>query len=108
MFATEKFLSLKAWKWKYYNGKIEEGLNLRSLEMFVSREMEIPNFSFAQVCSNDCVPSQHLASLFIELEYIGCHNSYSTHWFCTWLQLHSQGYSRLPYFTELTLVKIVQ
>jgi len=43
----------------------EEGFKLRSLEM-LARRMENPNFSFAQECSNDHVPSQHLTSLFIE------------------------------------------
>ena len=44
----------------------EEGLKLRSLEMLAHREMENPDFSFAQECSNDRVPSQHLTYLFIE------------------------------------------
>jgi len=35
--------------------KIEKMFKLqRSLEMFAHREMEKFNFSFAQVCSNDC------------------------------------------------------
>jgi len=48
------------------------------------------DFSYASVCSNDRVPSQHLASPFIEeLEYIRCSNSYGTHIVTgdfTWLQ----------------------
>jgi len=35
----------------------EEGLKLRSLEMLAHREMEDPDFSFTQECSNDRVPS---------------------------------------------------
>ena len=44
----------------------EEGLKLRSLEMLAHKEMENPNFSFAQECSNDRVPFHHSTSLFIE------------------------------------------
>ena len=44
----------------------EEGLNLRSLKMFAHREIENPDFSFAQEYSNDRVPSQHSTSPFIE------------------------------------------
>ena len=44
----------------------EEGLKLRSLEMLAHREMKNPNFSCAQEYSNDCVPSQHSTSHFIE------------------------------------------
>jgi len=44
----------------------EEKLKVRSLEMFAHREMEIPNFSFAQECSNDRILSQLSTSLFIE------------------------------------------
>jgi len=44
----------------------EEGLKLRSLEMLVHREIENPKLFFAQECSNDCIPSQHSISLFIE------------------------------------------
>jgi len=44
----------------------EERHKLRSLEMFAHREMENPNFSFAQEYSNNRVPSQLTTSLFIE------------------------------------------
>ena len=44
----------------------EEKFKLRSLEMLAHREMENPNFSLAQECSNDRVPSQLSTSLFIE------------------------------------------
>jgi len=33
----------------------EEGLRLKSLEMLAHREMENPDFSFTQECSNDHV-----------------------------------------------------
>ena len=58
----------------------EEGLKLRILEMCAHREMENPDFSCAQECSNDRVPSQHSTSPFIKgWGYIGCPNSYNTH-----------------------------
>ena len=58
----------------------EEGLKLRLVEMLAHREMENPDFSCAQECSNDHVPSQHSTSPFIErMWYIGCPISYSTH-----------------------------
>ena len=44
----------------------EEGLKPRSLEMLAHREVENSDFSLAQECSNDRVPSQHSTSLFIE------------------------------------------
>ena len=44
----------------------EEELQLRSLEMLVHKEMENPDFSSAQECSNDFSPSQHSTSVFIE------------------------------------------
>ena len=48
---------------------------LRSLEMLANREMKIPDFSFAQICSNDRIPSQDSASPFMEeTEYIGYPN----------------------------------
>jgi len=61
--------------------RFEEGLKqLRSSEMLALREMENPDFSFTQKCSNDHVPSQSSASPFIkELEYIKYPNGYSTH-----------------------------
>jgi len=46
--------------------RFKEGLKLRSLEMLAHRKMENPNFSFAQECSNDRIPSQHSTSPFIE------------------------------------------
>jgi len=46
--------------------EIFEGeLKLKSLEMLAHKEMENRNFSCAQECSNDRVPSQHSTSLFI-------------------------------------------
>ena len=48
--------------------------------MLAHREIENPNFSFAHVCSNDRVPSQHaVAHLREEMDYIGCRNGYSTY-----------------------------
>ena len=45
----------------------EEGLKqLRLLDILAHREMENFNFSFAQLCSNGCAPSQHSTSPFIE------------------------------------------
>ena len=44
----------------------EEEIKLRSLEMLAHGEMENPDFSFAQECSNDHVSFQHSTSLFIE------------------------------------------
>ena len=44
----------------------EEKLKLKSLEMLAHRETENLNFSYAQECSNDRVPSQVSTSLFIE------------------------------------------
>jgi len=44
----------------------EEELKLKSLEMLAHREMENPDFSFAQEYLNDRVPSQQSTSLFIE------------------------------------------
>jgi len=60
---------------------IEERLGLLRLsKMFAYKEMEKPEFSFAQVCSNGHVPFQHSYSPFIkEMGYIGCPNGYSIH-----------------------------
>jgi len=53
----------------------EKGPKLRSLEILAHREMEIPNSSCPQECSNDRIPSQHSTSPFIEgMGYIGCPN----------------------------------
>jgi len=42
--------------------------------------MENPNFSLAQVSSNDHVPTQHsTAPIIEEMEYIGCPNGYNTY-----------------------------
>jgi len=55
-------------------GKIEKMFKLqRSLEMLAHKEMEKPDFSFAQVCSNDRrlnVFSHYSASPFIEEDRI--------------------------------------
>jgi len=61
---------LKSWKWKYYDGKLEEGLKLRSLEMLAHRKMENHDFSCAQECSNDRVPSQHFDHSFYKGDVI--------------------------------------
>jgi len=58
--------------------RFEERLKqLRSSEMLAHREMEKPDFSSAQVCSNDRVP--YNTQLPEEMKYIGCPNGYSTH-----------------------------
>ena len=44
----------------------EERLKLRLLEILAHKEMENPNFSFAQEWSNNLVSSQHSTSPFIE------------------------------------------
>jgi len=108
MFPARNLLLLKVWKWEYYNEKIEDELKLlRSSKMLRHREIKNPNFSFAQVYSNDCVASQHSKSPFIEeMDNIGCSNGYNIYTdIFTWLQLHSHGYSRLYYFTNLALGK---
>ena len=60
--------------------RFEKGLNLlRSPDMLAHREIEIPDLSFAQVCSNNHVPFQHSTSPFIEvMDYIRCLNGYNT------------------------------
>jgi len=79
MFPSRKLLLLKL-KSEILNGMLEEGLKLlRSSEMLAHEEMKIPSFSFAQVCSNDHLLSQHSVSPFIEeMGYIRCHNGYNT------------------------------
>jgi len=57
---------------------------------------------------NDCDPCQHSTSPFIEgWGYIRCPNGYSTLIFYM-ATVHSDGHSTLLYFTNQTLVKIVQ
>jgi len=77
--------------------------------MLDQREREIPDFSVAQVSSNERVASQH--SAFLLQRNGNAHDALTatihTNIF-TWLQLHSQGYGRLPYFTYLTLFKIAR
>ena len=102
-----KFLLLKAWKWKYYNEKIEKGLKLlRSLEMLANREIEISDFSFALVYSNNNAPSQYSASRLIERTTYDAPMAMVLYTdIFTSLQLLSHGYSRLYYFADLTLDK---
>ena len=53
---------------------------LRSLEMLAHREMENPDFSFAQECPNNRVPSHHSTSPFLDgMSYIGDPIGYGTH-----------------------------
>jgi len=77
--------------------------------MLARREMENPNFSVAQECSNDHAPSKQSTSLFLK--------GTELHRMLYWLQCalifhiataHSHGYSKPLYFVDLTLVKIVQ
>jgi len=79
--------------------------------MIVHTEMENSDFSFAQECLNDRVPSQHSASPFIDdCGYPRYPNGYSTlilH-MATVHTIFSYGYSRLNCFTYMTPVKIVQ
>ena len=44
----------------------EEGLKLRSLKILDHREIENPDFSYTQECSNDRVHFQHSTSVLIE------------------------------------------
>ena len=88
---------------KILQGKIEKMFKLqRSLEMLAHREMEKPDFSFAQVCSNDCGLNVSFTLLSFSFyrgreDYFRCPGGYSKHCY----RILSHGYSRIHYFAEV-------
>jgi len=44
-------------KVEYYNGKLEEGLKLKTLEILAHRDIENLDLFVAQECSNNRIPS---------------------------------------------------